>query len=130
MTEQNTKTDSDKSEALALRLMRVLEATPGMSQRELAERSGISLGSVHYCLKALMAKGLVKMQNFARSGNKLGYVYVITPSGLIEKAALTRRFLQRKQQEYEALQAEIKALRNELERYAQSDLNKYQDSGA
>ena len=63
-----------------------------------------------------MAKGLVKMQNFAQSQNKLGYVYVLTPSGMAEKADITRRFLARKQQEYEALKAEIEALQSEVEK--------------
>lgn len=104
----------NKTEEIALRLMRVLEATPAANQRELAERSGMSLGSLNYCLKALMAKGLVKTQNFARSRNKLGYVYVLTPSGIAGKAELTRRYLSRKQREYEILRAEIDALSLEI----------------
>lgn len=100
-----------KDEEAVLRLMRVLQATPGANQRELAARSGMSLGSLHYYPKALMSKGLVKAKNFALSSNKLGYVYVLTPSGMAEKAHITRRFLSRKQQEYEALTAEIEALR-------------------
>lgn len=110
MSEQITK-----NEEITLRLMRVLETTPDVNQRELAQRVGMSLGSLNYCLKALMAKGLVKMHNFAHSRNKLGYAYVLTPSGLAEKAVMTHRFLQRKQQEYEALKAEIEALRSEVE---------------
>ncbi len=105
-----------KDEEAALRLMRLLQATPAANQRELAARSGMSLGSLHYCLKALMSKGLVKAQNFAQSPNKLGYVYVLTPSGMAEKADITRRFLSRKQQEYEALTAEIEALRSEIDK--------------
>jgi len=105
---------SRKDEEVALRLMRVLEATPAANQRELARRSGMSLGSLNYCLKALMAKGLVKMQNFAQSRNKFGYVYVLTPSGIAEKADISRRFLSRKQQEYEALRAEIDVLNLEI----------------
>jgi EPS-associated MarR family transcriptional regulator len=106
----------NKTEEVALRLMRVLEATPAANQRELAERSGMSLGSLNYCLKALMSKGLLKMQNFALSQNKLGYVYVLTPIGMAEKADITRRFLRRKQQEYEALKAEIEVLQFEVEK--------------
>ena len=96
--------------------MRVLELTPAANQRELAARTGMSLGSINYCLKALMAKGLVKMHNFAQSPNKLGYAYVLTPGGLAEKAAITARFLQRKQQEYDMLRVEIEALRSEVDR--------------
>ncbi|NBO83291.1 MAG: MarR family EPS-associated transcriptional regulator [Betaproteobacteria bacterium] len=86
-----------------------------MTQRELAEKLGISVGGLNYCLKGLMEKGLVKMKNFAHSKNKFGYVYVLTPSGMAEKAAITQRFLQRKMAEYEALKAEIEALRTEQE---------------
>jgi len=106
---------SVKNEESALRLMRVLEVSPCGNQRDLAEQTGMSLGSLNYCLKALMAKGLVKMQNFASSRNKLGYAYVLTPSGIAEKAAITHRFLQRKIQEYEALKVEIDILRAEIE---------------
>ena len=105
---------SSKNEEFALRLMRVLDATPYVTQREMAAQAGMSLGSLNYCLKALMAKGLVKMQNFANSRKKLGYAYVLTPSGIAEKAALTHRFLQRKMHEYETLRAEIEALKSEV----------------
>ena len=96
------------------RVMRLLQDNPDMTQRELAEQLGISVGGLNYCLKALMEKGLVKMKNFADSKNKFGYVYVLTPTGMAEKAAITQRFLQRKMDEYEALKAEIEALRSEL----------------
>ena len=95
--------------------MRILQDNPDLTQRELAEQLGISVGGLNYCLKALMEKGLVKMKNFAHSKNKFGYVYVLTPSGMAEKAAITQRFLQRKMAEYEALKAEIEALRTEQE---------------
>jgi len=95
------------------RVMRILQENPDLTQRELAEQLGISVGGLNYCLKALMEKGLVKMNNFANSKNKFGYVYVLTPSGIAEKAALTRRFLQRKMSEYEVLKLEIEALKSE-----------------
>lgn len=117
MAEQNIKFETLKDEELALRVLRVLNSTPAVSQRDLAAQSGMSLGSLNYCLRALMAKGLVKVQNFARSNNKLGYAYVLTPSGMAEKVAITHRFLQRKQQEYAALQTEIEALRSEVQKY-------------
>ena len=98
------------------RVMRLLQDNPDMTQRELAEQLGISVGGLNYCLKALMDKGLVKMKNFADSKNKFGYVYVLTPTGMAEKTAITHRFLQRKMEEYEALKAEIEALRSEIER--------------
>jgi EPS-associated MarR family transcriptional regulator len=96
------------------RVMRILQENPDLTQRELAERLGISVGGLNYCLKALMEKGLVKMKNFTYSKNKFGYVYVLTPSGIAEKAAITRRFLQRKIAEYEALRLEIEALTFEV----------------
>ena len=94
--------------------MRILQENPDLTQRELAEKLGISVGGLNYCLKALMDKGLVKMKNFTHSKNKFGYVYVLTPMGLAEKAAVTHRFLLRKMEEYEALKAEIEALRSEV----------------
>jgi EPS-associated MarR family transcriptional regulator len=98
-----------------LRVMRRLEAEPDVNQRLLARELELSLGSVNYCLKALVAKGWVKIQNFSHSRNKLGYVYTLTPKGLSEKAALTSRFLKRKLDEYEKLKAEITMLRSEVE---------------
>lgn len=95
-------------------MMRILQENPDLTQRELAERLGISVGGLNYCLKALIEKGLVKMKNFTNSKNKFGYVYVLTPRGIAEKAVITRRFLQRKIEEYEALRVEIEALRSEV----------------
>lgn len=88
---------------------------PAASQRNLAERFGVSLGKVNYCLRALVDKGLVKASNFKRSDNKLAYAYVLTPAGLEEKSRLTKAFLQRKLVEFEVLQQEIEALRQEAE---------------
>ena len=93
--------------------MRILQENPDLTQRELAEKPVISVGGLNYCLKALMDKGMVKMKNFANSKNKFGYAYVLTPMGMAEKAAITHRFLQRKMAEYEALHAEIEALKRE-----------------
>lgn len=95
------------------RVMRLLEENPDLTQRELAQKLGVSVGGLNYCLKALTEKGLVKMQNFANSKNKFGYVYVLTPRGIAEKARLTSNFLKRKMEEYEALKAEIEILRLE-----------------
>jgi EPS-associated MarR family transcriptional regulator len=94
--------------------MRLLEENPDLTQRELAEKLGISVGGLNYCLKALMEKGLVKMKNFANSKNKFGYVYVLTATGMAEKAAITQRFLKRKMEEYEVLRAEIENLQRQL----------------
>ncbi len=86
-----------------------------MSQRELAEAVGISVGGVHYVLSALIEKGLVKLGNFTAAEDKRRYAYILTRKGLAEKAAITRRFLTRKMEEYEALRAEIDALVAESE---------------
>jgi len=94
--------------------LRHLHENPELSQRELGERVGISLGAVNYCLKALMDRGLVKAQNFKRSPNKMGYAYVLTPAGMVEKSLLTARFLKRKMADYEALKKEIGDLETEL----------------
>ncbi len=89
------------------RLMRLLEANPDLTQRELADALGVSVGGLNYCLRALVDKGFVKVGNFSQSKNKFGYVYLLTPEGVFEKAKLTARFVQRKIQEYEAIRAEI-----------------------
>ena len=93
-----------------LRVLKALQEKPDITQRELAARLGVSLGQVNYCMKALIDKGHVKVGNFAASGNKLGYVYLLTPSGVAEKARLTAAFIERKLSEYKALHAEIIAL--------------------
>ena len=97
-----------------LAVLRLLEQRPEMSQRELSEALGLSLGKTHYVLHALLDKGLVKARNFRRSGNKLAYAYVLTPTGLREKLHLTRAFLARKEGEFEQLRHTIAALKNEL----------------
>lgn len=96
------------------RIMRLIEARPDISQRELSRELGLSLGAVNYCLGALVEKGHVKMQNFQASQNKLGYVYLLTPSGLAQKARMTRDFLARKKAEYVALRAEIESIEAEI----------------
>ena len=97
-----------------LKLLRYLEANPQVSQRELAQHLGVSLGKANYCLQALVEKGLVKSRNFKNSANKRAYLYLLTPEGLREKALISVRFLQRKIEEHEALHWEIEELRNEL----------------
>lgn len=93
------------------RIMRILQEDPDLTQRELAEKLGISVGGLNYCLNALIDKGLVKMQNLRQSKNKFGYVYLLTPKGISEKMTLTSKFLERKQVEYDALKAEIDSLK-------------------
>lgn len=100
------------------RLMRLLEANPGMSQREAARELGISLGRLNYCVQALVRKGWVKATRFKNSRNKAAYMYLLTPRGIEEKASLTLAFLQIKTREYEMLRAEIEQIRQEVERRA------------
>ena len=102
------------SEQRQLDAMRLLETNPEMTQRELAEALGVSLGAANYCLKALVEKGWVKLENFQNSPNKLGYLYLLTPMGMAAKTTLTARFLRRKLGEYEALKAEIEQLKCEV----------------
>ena len=97
------------------RMMLILQASPDLTQRELAEKLGVSVGGLNYCLKALMEKGWLKMQNFQNSKNKFKYVYLLTPQGIAEKVALTSRFLDRKMQESKALKVEIAMLKSEIE---------------
>jgi EPS-associated MarR family transcriptional regulator len=105
---------SELDQEIHLKLLRHLEANPQVSQRELAEHLGVSLGKANYCLQALVEKGLVKARNYKNNANKRAYLYLLTPKGLSEKAQITVRFLQRKIEEHEALYAEIEELRNEL----------------
>ena len=105
---------SDINQEIHLRLLRYLEKHPQVSQRELAEYLGVSLGKANYCLKAVIEKGQVKARNFKNSNNKRAYLYLLTPKGIEAKAQISVRFLQRKMDEYEALHVEIEQLRNEL----------------
>jgi EPS-associated MarR family transcriptional regulator len=107
---QNTKL----REEARFQILRLLHENPELTQREMGERVGISLGAVNYCLRALIDRGLVKAGNFSRSSNKFAYAYVLTPAGIAEKTILTGRFLSRKVSEYQALRLEIEALSREL----------------
>ena len=97
------------------KLMRLIERNPELSQRELAKALGVSLGKANYCIQALIEKGWIKANNFRHSTNKLGYAYLLTPEGIEQKAVLTKNFLQRKMQEYEALQQEIRELKKDMQ---------------
>ena len=100
---------------LRLRVLRALEANPELSQRQLAAELGVSLGGVNYALKALVERGFVKADNFRKSGNKVAYLYVLTPLGVAEKASLATAFLGRKLEEYEVLRLEIEVLKSEAD---------------
>lgn len=109
------------NESAHFRILRLIEERPEISQRELARILGVSLGKSHYLLKALLDKGLVKMDNFRRHDNKLAYVYMLTPSGIAAKLNLTREFLNHKEAEFQALHHEIAQLRQELEANVRED---------
>ena len=104
------------NQELSIKIFRELEKSSDQSQRQLSKRCGVSLGSIHYCMNALVEKGYVKARNFKNAQNKLAYAYIITPSGLNLKKELTIAFLRRKQAEYQALQKEIESLEEELAR--------------
>lgn len=99
-----------------LKLLKLLEENPALSQRQLAEHLGVSLGKTNYCLKALKDKGLVKWGNFSNNPNKLQYMHLLTPKGISQKLSLTIHFLERKQAEFESLKKEIALLEAELGR--------------
>ena len=110
----NTEQDSQTENEIELRLLARLQEKPDVSQRGLAADLGVSLGSINYCLKALTAKGFVKAENFSKSNNKLGYAYLLTPSGIAAKSRLTASFLKRKRAEYRRLAHEIADLEAQM----------------
>ncbi len=101
------------SSDLRYQILRALEHNPDASQRDLARLLGISLGRVNYCIRALIAKGILKARSFKNSRHKLAYMYQLTPAGVKEKSRLTVQFLRKKVAEIEKLQQEIEQLRNE-----------------
>ena len=102
-------------EDIHFRVLRILQDNPRITQRELSDRLGVSLGAINFVLKALVGKGAIKIRNFRGNTRKLSYAYVLTPYGLSEKAILTARFLIRKRKEFELLKAEIEAVSQERE---------------
>ena len=109
MNSKRTKLQEDTH----FRVLRLLHENPEMSQRELAEAVGVSVGGIHYVLNALIGKGLVKLGNFTAAADKRRYAYILTPKGIKEKSLLTRSFLARKIAEYDALKKEIEDLKSE-----------------
>ena len=111
MTQPETN-EFDRTEVI--QLLREIEKTPEMTQRELSSRLGISLGKVNFLIKALIDKGFIKLTNFKKANNKYAYLYVLTPHGIEGKAVITYRFLKRKMKEYDDLEDEIRMLKEEL----------------
>ncbi len=99
---------------LQYQALKQLQRNPKLTQRQLAEILGVSLGKTNYLVKSLLDVGWLKLENFRKSDNKMGYIYLLTPMGIAEKAAITRRFLERKRSEYERLVLEIEALESEV----------------
>ena len=95
-------------------VLKILKDNPRMTQRQMAQKLGLSLGKTNYIVRALIDKGWVKLSNFKRSDNKLGYIYVLTPKGVSEKSILAQNFLNAKSEEYNKLKIEIERLKNEL----------------
>ncbi len=108
------------SDEVRYKLLKLLEANPRMPQREVAQALGVSVGKVNYCIKSLVDKGWVKATNFRNSHNKAAYAYLLTPRGIEEKARVTMSFLQFKMREYEALSADIEAIRKEVSHQQES----------
>ena len=98
------------------RVLQAIQNNPKASQRELANELGVSLGSINYCIKAFVDKGLIKVDSFLKSDNKRGYAYYLTPQGVVEKGEITVEFLNRKKAEYELLKQEIKELKAVVEK--------------
>jgi EPS-associated MarR family transcriptional regulator len=110
----NSSRRSQLQEDTHFRVLRMLQANPDLTQREIAQQLGLSTSGLNYCLNVLIDKGWVEVQNFSQSKNKFGYVYVLTPKGRQEKIHLAHRFLLRKQTEYHALRSEIDSLTAEM----------------
>ncbi|HWJ96049.1 MAG TPA: MarR family EPS-associated transcriptional regulator [Telluria sp.] len=100
---------------LDYQLLRQIAEQESTNQRDLAQRMGVSVGKVNYCLRAVIDRGWVKVNNFRRADNKWAYAYLLTPKGASAKVRLARAFLARKEQEFEQLQCEIRTLREEIE---------------
>jgi EPS-associated MarR family transcriptional regulator len=109
-----TSRHPEETEDLHFRILKLVAEKPDISQRELADKLGVSNGKLHYCMRALIDRGLVKLSNFAHSKHHLGYAYLLTPAGIAHKASITGRFIKRKMAEYEALQQEIALLQAEM----------------
>ena len=90
-----------------LNVLRKIQNNPKSTQRELASQLGFSLGKLNYCINALKTKGLLKIGNFKKNPNKIGYFYVLTPKGISLKTKLTLNFMKRKMMEYDELKKEI-----------------------
>lgn len=110
----NNKSSKTQHPDTHFRVMDLIHKNPDISQRELAKEMGISLGSMHYCLKALAQKGWLKANKFKNNPEKSVYLYLLTPEGISQKSKLAIDFLRRKKQEYDELKKQIEQLSKEL----------------
>ncbi|MDY6934498.1 MAG: MarR family EPS-associated transcriptional regulator [Spirochaetota bacterium] len=97
------------------KIIKEIESDDFTTQRSIADNLGYSLGKVNYLIKSLVDKGVIKLENFKNSNNKLAYRYILTPVGIKEKMKITREYLRRKEEEYEVMRSEIEELRREVE---------------
>jgi EPS-associated MarR family transcriptional regulator len=95
-----------------LEILRKIEENPNLTQRQIAEHLGLSLGKINYLIQALLGKGFLMIDNFRRSDNKLGYLYLLTPEGVETKKRLTILFLRRKSEEFDKLKKEMDHINN------------------
>lgn len=102
------------TEEYRYKILKMVQAKPDISQRELAKVLGISLGKTNFCLRALVQIGLLEVSSFRNDQNKLAYMYVLTPKGIDQKATVARNFLTLKLKEYEQLRKVIEDLRKEI----------------
>lgn len=109
-----SKKSASQREDVDFRVLRLIEKRPDVSQREIAKELDISLGAVNYCLRALIEKGHVKVANFRKSRNKIGYIYALTPQGVTQRAHLAMRFIERKLDEYRKIKNEIDEIKNDM----------------
>jgi EPS-associated MarR family transcriptional regulator len=98
-----------------LKILKHIESNPHISQRQLAQELGVSVGKINYCVRALITKGLVKASNFKHSSDKMRFLYLLTPAGIEEKARLTASFLKRKIAEHEKITQEIEQLKRDVQ---------------
>jgi len=113
--------NKSNEQEIRYRLLKILSQDPNFTQRQMAQKMGISLGKINYCLSEFVQKGLIKITRLRDSQNKVRYLYILTPCGLEEKAKVTLQFFKRKIAEYEETKKQIKTLNQEMEEHGQAE---------
>ena len=103
------------NQALRYRLLNILKEEPYLTQKDMADRMGVSVGKVNYCIKEFTKKGIVKVKSFRDSRNKKRYLYILTPKGMEERVKISIRFLKAKMEEYDLIRSYIKELYNDMD---------------